>query len=211
MSARRWTPAFISSRDGGILPGFFITLLVHHGKSASQQYPATGYPQGSEHADACSQRIEQEPASKALTRLSPGYTPGRGRDREGVSPHWRERSVWRLVRIPPIQETNVGFGQYWPVCDQSSTSSENGRDPCRGQSARARPVRSGRLSSPDRVFPGYRHSLPPPESGGGGGRRPGGVGATRRDLRVPPPAGRGRAPSPVPTPRGDAHHGPLSG
>ena len=34
--------------------------------------------------------------------------------------------------------------------------------PVGGQSVRARPVRSGRLSSPDRVFPGYRHTLPPP-------------------------------------------------
>ena len=86
MSARRWTPTFISSRDGGILPGFFITLLVHHGRSASQQYPATGYPQGSEHAGACSQRIEQEPASKALTRLSPGYRLTGEGPGEGVPP-----------------------------------------------------------------------------------------------------------------------------
>jgi len=49
--------------------------------------------------------------------------------------------------------------------------------------------------------PGYRHTLPPPLGGGGGGRRPAG-GATRRDLRVPPPcAGRGLAPLPGPTPR----------
>ena len=83
--------------------------------------------------------------------------------------------------------------------------------PVREYEMRARPVRSGRLSCPGRVFPGYRHTLPPPPRGGGGGRRPGGVGATRRDLRVPPPAGRGRAPSPVPTPQSDFHHGPLPG
>jgi hypothetical protein len=27
---------------------------------------------------------------------------------------------------------NVGLGHYWPVCGQSPTSSENGREPCRG-------------------------------------------------------------------------------
>ena len=60
--------------------------------STSQEYPAAGYPHGSEHAGARSQRSEQSPASKVLTRFPTGYTPGRGRDRERVSPHRRERN-----------------------------------------------------------------------------------------------------------------------
>jgi hypothetical protein len=56
-----------------------------------------------------------------------------------------------------------------------------------GQSARARPVRTRSSSCPGRVCPW---------DGG---------------FAVSPPAGRVRAPSPVPTPRGDSHHGPLPG
>ena len=94
----------------------------------------------------------------------------------------------------------VGFGYYWLVCGQSS--SENGLDPGQGACDES-PTGSLREVIMPRVgfSPGYRLALPPPLGGGGGGRRPGGVGATRRDLRVPPPAERGRAPSPAPTPR----------
>ena len=61
------------------------------------------------------------------------------------------------------------LGQYWLVCDQSSTSSENGLDPCRGA------IGESPTSS-------HRKFI---VSGQGGG------------FAVPPPAGRGRAPSPV--------------
>ena len=44
--------------------------------------------------------------------------------------------------------------------------------------------------------PGIATHCPHPSGAGEERREPGGVGATRRDLRVPPPAGRGRAPSP---------------
>ena len=75
-----------------------------------------------------------------------------------------------------------------------------------------RPLPKTKPSLPGQGFPWVSpHTAPAPRGGGGGGRRPGRVGAMRRILRVPPPAGRGRAPSPVPTPRGDAHHGPLPG
>ena len=57
------------------------------------------------------------------------------------------------------------------------------------------------------LFPGYRHILPPPL--GGRGRRP--QAGRGGDFDVPPCAGRGRAPSPDPSPRGDSHHGPQYG
>ena len=86
----------------------------------------------------------------------------------------------------------------------------------------ARPVRSGRLPCPRQFFPRAIASHCPrplrgrgrrPEAGRGGGYEEGstssatlcGEGATRRDLRVPPPcAGRGLPPPPrSPHPRGE--------
>jgi len=52
-------------------------------------------------------------------------------------------------------------------------------------------------------------TAPAPSGGGGGAPRAGRGGATRRDLRVPSPAGRGEPP-PLP-PQDDSHHGPLPG
>jgi len=62
-----------------------------------------------------------------------------------------------------------------------------------GQSVRARPVRSGSLSCPDRFFPGIATHCPRPLRGRG--RRP--EAGRGGGFAVPPPAGRGRAPSPV--------------
>jgi hypothetical protein len=80
----------------------------------------------------------------------------------------------------------VGFGYYWLVCGQSSTSSENGLDPCRGGIGESL---SGSLR--EFIIPGW--GLPP---GISPGTAPGpcGVEVTRRDRPVPPPAGRGLAP-----------------
>ncbi|CVK32367.1 conserved protein of unknown function [Methanoculleus bourgensis] len=82
-----------------------------------------------------------------------------------------------------------------------------------GQSVSARPVRSGRLPCPRQGFsPGIATHCPRPwgrgeEAGGraGWGLR-GRIYGFRRLVR-----GGARAPSPVPTPRGDSHHGPLPG
>ena len=82
-----------------------------------------------------------------MTLASPGATPGhhhalpcsgdggfvgRASCGEGTSPIGV--NVWygdpRGYR--PIQQTKAVLGHYWPVCGQSSTSSENGLDPCRG-------------------------------------------------------------------------------
>jgi hypothetical protein len=117
---------------------------------------------------------------------------------EGASPHRRQRSVWRFTRIP----LNSGDKRrLWAllVCGQSS--SENGPDPCRG-------VRDESLTCSLRevIMPGQGFSrvspytAPTPLGRGRSAGEPGGVGATRRVLRVPPPAGRGRAPSPVSSP-----------
>ena len=80
--------------------------------------------------------------------------------------------------------------------------------PVREYEMRARPVRSGwsRVPGHARAVSPWVSPYTAPAPGGRGG-----VGATRRDLRVPPPTGRGRAPSPVPTPQSDFHHGPLPG
>ena len=60
-----------------------------------------------------------------------------------------------------------------------------------------------------RLSTGYRHALPPPQGGGGGGRRPGRVGVAGEELSGTILPGEGVSPSPVPSPRGDSHHGPV--
>ena len=52
---------------------------------------------------------------------------------------------------------------------------------------------------------------PPPPGGGGGARSAGGVGGVGEELLGDILPGTGVSPSPVPTPRGDSHHGPLHG
>ena len=68
---------------------------------------------------------------------------------------------------------------------------------------------TGARGAPGHGFPlGIALTAPAPR-GGGGGRRPGGVGMPERNFWVTFCPGRGRAPSPVPSPRGDSHHGPV--
>ncbi len=78
----------------------------------------------------------------------------------------------------------------------------------------------GSLHPRARIFPVFQetdistapwHGFPPAiaMTGLAPGRGPGGVGVLERDVRVPFCPGRGRAPSPVPSPRGDSHHGPV--
>ena len=57
-----------------------------------------------------------------------------------------------------------------------------------------------RFASRKTACPGYPHTLPPLR----------GAGALRRNVRVPA-CGKGETPSPVPSPHGDSHHGPLHG
>ncbi|GEM_PF-1597519 len=57
-----------------------------------------------------------------------------------------------------------------------------------------------RFASRETACPGYPHTLPPLR----------GAGALRRNVRVPA-CGKGETPSPVPSPHGDSHHGPLHG
>ena len=68
LAAKASSPVQAGGRDAARCVGTPSVAL-----STSQKYPATGYPHGSEHSEARSQRIEHYPASKTLTRLSPGY------------------------------------------------------------------------------------------------------------------------------------------
>ena len=119
-------------------------------------------------------------ASRRHTRASPCTAPLRGqRFRGSCLVRGGGEPPYTLTFGTETREDTVQFrrrtsvlGQYWLVCDQSSTSSENGLDPCRGA------IGESPTSS-------HRKFI---VSGQGGG------------FAVPPPAGGGLAPSPVPTP-----------
>jgi hypothetical protein len=164
----------------------------------------------------------------------------------------------------------VGFGYYWPVCGQSSSSSESGLDPCRGAIGERPTGSHQKFIVPGQVFPRAIASHCPrpwgrgrrPEAGGRAGwgfrgtaaLRGGGASALpgpHPPERCPPRSTArvsrgilrvhqnrhggstelaprrsptrnavhhvvslrqwGLAASPVPTPRGDSHHGPQYG
>jgi len=60
-----------------------------------------------------------------------------------------------------------------------------------------------------RLPTGYRHALPPPPGGRGRSAQRGWGGGAGEGLMGTILPGRGRAPSPVPSPRGDIHYGPA--
>jgi len=99
-------------------------------------------------------------------------------------------------------------GPVWGTGDWSAVNrsllSENGRDPCRGQSARARPVRSGRLSCPGRGFSRVSpHTALPPAGG-----RSAASWVACGFCGIAALCEEGASPSPA---RGDTRHGSLPG
>ena len=79
------------------------------------------------------------PCTPGLTRAEVRASTSRLTPRSSQNASSGEQAPYALIfgmetheDTRPILETDVVFGLYWLVCGQSSTSSENGLDPCRG-------------------------------------------------------------------------------
>jgi len=94
-------------------------------------------------------------------------------------------------RYRSIHETSADYGHYWLVCDQSSTSSEDGRDPCRGAIGEGPTGSHQQFIVPGQGLPlGIASHCPRPLRGRG--RRP--QAGRGGGFAVSPPAGRGDPP-----------------
>jgi hypothetical protein len=124
---------------------------------------------------------------------------GRGQAPIGVNVWYGDPRGYR-----PIQQTEAVLGQYCPVCGQSSTSSENGRDPCRGAIGESPTGSHQKFIVPGQGLPRAIASHCPrplrgrgrrPEAGRGGGYEEGSTssaawGGGARPLPGPHPPGR---------------------
>ena len=88
-------------------------------------------------------------------------------------------------RYRSIHETSADYGHYWLVCDQSSTSSEDGRDPCRGAIGEGPTGSHQQFIVPGQGLPlGISPGTAPAPSGGGGGAPRAGRGGGSRYRRL---------------------------